>query len=64
MEHSQSLRPLPVRLSEAQVAWLDSLVAGPIVTRSEALRHVVNEAMQRDARRRRALTRKTRQADA
>lgn len=60
MEPSQSLRPLPVRLSATQIEWLDTLVTGPIVTRSEALRHVVADAMKRDARRRRALTRKVR----
>ena len=64
MEPSQSLQPLPVRLSREQVEWLDGLITGPIVTRSEALRHVVADAMKRDARRRRALTRKIHHGDA
>ena len=64
MDTSQNLQPLPVRLSREQVNWLDGLIAGPIVTRSEALRHVVADAMKRDARRRRALTRKIHQGDA
>jgi hypothetical protein len=60
MERHQPLQPLPARLSRDQIAWLDTLVAGPIVSRSEALRHVVADAMKRDARRRRALTAKIR----
>lgn len=59
-----ALQPLPVRLSPEQLDWLDGLIQGPIVSRSEALRHVVADAMRRDQRRRRALQRRMAQADA
>lgn len=45
------LVPVPVRLSPAQLAWLDTHRKGPIVTRSEAIRHLIAAAMKRDARR-------------
>lgn len=63
MDHSKSLKSFPVRLSIEQVKWLDSLITGPIVTRSEALRHVVADAMKRDSQRRSALARKILQGD-
>jgi len=56
-----TMQPLNVRLPREQLAWLDGLRKGPIVTRSEALRHIVDEAMKRDARRRPALASKVRQ---
>jgi Arc/MetJ-type ribon-helix-helix transcriptional regulator len=58
------MQPINVRLSPEQRAWLDEMRGGPIVTRSEALRHVLADAMQRDARRRRALTSKIRSGNA
>jgi hypothetical protein len=64
MDHGKPLKSFPVRLSTEQVKWLDSLITGPIVTRSEALRHVVADAMKRDSHRRNALARKILQGDA
>ena len=40
---------IPCRLTPAQVAWLDRRVNGAISTRSEALRHVLEAAMQAEA---------------
>lgn len=46
--------PFRIRLATEQIEWLDSLRGGPITTRAQALRHVLNEAMRRDIRRRKA----------
>lgn len=44
------MHPVPVRFSRDQLAWLDSQRQGPFVTRSEVLRHLVADAMDRDRR--------------
>lgn len=52
------MHPVPVRFSRDQLAWLDSQRHGPIVTRSEVLRHLVADAMERDRRRLKAVERR------
>jgi len=56
--------PFRIRLAVEQIEWLDSLRGGPITTRAQALRHVLNEAMRRDIRRRRAIASKIRSGHA
>lgn len=53
---------LNVRFSREQVEWLDTLRRGPLVTRSEVLRHVVADAMARE--RQEQITDQRRQVDA
>ena len=54
------MQPINVRLPEEQRVWLDGMCGGAILSRSDAIRHVLEDAMKRDTRRRRALTRKIR----
>ena len=42
------LYPVPARLLPDQIAWLDRRIQGPISSRSEALRHVLSQAMAAD----------------
>lgn len=53
---------LNVRFSREQVEWLDARRQGPIVTRSEVLRHLVADAMACDRRRSRAAQRRVAEA--
>lgn len=43
--------PVPCRLTVEQVNWLDAQRVGPVVSRSEALRHAVQVAMELDQQR-------------
>jgi hypothetical protein len=56
--------PFRIRLAVDQIAWLDSRRGGHITTRAQALRDVVNEAMQRDQRRQQAAQRRNRAHEA
>lgn len=58
------MHPVPVRFSRDQIDWLDSQRRGPVVTRSEVLRHLVADAMARDRRRIRAVQRRVAEAAA
>lgn len=49
---------MPVRLRPEHIAWLDQQCADTYANRGEALRAVLNEAMERDRRRRRAIQRR------
>lgn len=40
--------PIPVRLPQEQLTWLDGKRRGPITTRAQALRLVLDEAMDRE----------------
>jgi Arc/MetJ-type ribon-helix-helix transcriptional regulator len=44
-------QPHTFRLPDEQLAWLDSQCVGPVVSRSEALRHAVQVAMELDRQR-------------
>ena len=50
--------PFRIRLARDQIAWLDSLKGGPVTTRAQALRQVLDEAIRRDQRRRPSADRK------
>jgi hypothetical protein len=40
--------PIPVRLPQEQLTWLDGKRRGPTTTRAQALRLVLDEAMRRE----------------
>ena len=63
MDRPQPLLHRHARLSEEQIAWVGGFVGGPIVSWSEALRHVVSQAMARDMKPRKRIRLRTR-ADA
>jgi Arc/MetJ-type ribon-helix-helix transcriptional regulator len=42
--------PIPCRLTEQQIAWLDAQRVGAVCSRSEAIRHAVQYAMEHQYR--------------
>ena len=48
--------PFRIRLAADHVRWLDSLKTGPITTRAQALRQVLDAAMKADQQQQQART--------